>query len=105
MSESGIKMELETKFLEDANKDFLKTLKSLEDIKKDIEDNVNLLYDVWVGKSRNEFERQYNLLFSKISDIKDSLDEIYNMMVTAQTSYDETDDDIRQKMAMGSSQS
>lgn len=105
MSESGIKMELETKYLEDANKDFLKTLKSLEDIKKDIEDNVNLLYDVWVGKSRNEFERQYNLLFSKISDIKDSLDEIYNMMVTAQTSYDETDDDIRQKIAMGSSQS
>lgn len=105
MSESGIKMELETKYLEDANKDFIKTLKSLEDIKKEIEDNVNLLYDVWVGKSRNEFERQYNLLFSKISDIKDSLDEIYNMMVTAQTSYDETDDDIRQKIAMGSSQS
>ncbi|ROR31761.1 WXG100 family type VII secretion target [Mobilisporobacter senegalensis] len=105
MSESSIRMELETKYLEDANKDFLKTLKSLEDIKKDIEDNVNLLYDVWVGKSRNEFERQYNLLFSKISDIKDSLDEIYNMMVAAQTSYDETDDDIRQKIAMGSQQS
>ncbi|BCN32352.1 WXG100 family type VII secretion target [Anaeromicropila herbilytica] len=95
-------MHLETKYLKEANKEFEKALKELTDIKIDIEQHKRLLYTVWVGKSRDEFEYQYNILFNKISDIKDALDDMYDMMVNAQAKYDEVDDDIRQKIVMSS---
>lgn len=91
---------LESSYLTEANKKFLQTLKTLTDIKIAIEATTNVLYTVWVGKARNEFENQYRQLFSKISDIEDALDEMYDMMVNAEATYADVDDEIRQKIAM-----
>lgn len=56
----------------------------------------------WVGSGNNEFQSQYRLLISKIDDFGDTLQEIYDELVKAEASYEDTDDDIRQdyKMAL-----
>ncbi|MCM1543139.1 MAG: WXG100 family type VII secretion target [Blautia sp.] len=54
----------------------------------------------WVGKGHNEFQSQYNLLIKKIDDFGDTLKDIYDALVEAEASYEDTDDDIRQDFAM-----
>ncbi len=54
----------------------------------------------WVGQGRNEFESQYRILISKINDFGDTLQEIYDALVKAEASYEDTDDSIRQNFVM-----
>lgn len=91
---------LDISYFTDANQKFLKTLKSLNEIKTSIELAKASLMEVWVGKSRDAFENQYNMLFSKISDINEALDEMYNSMVDSECAYRETDDALRQEFVM-----
>ncbi len=58
----------------------------------------------WVGKGRNEFESQYQILIKKIDDFGDTLQEIYDALVEAQASYEDTDDTIRQQFVMAMDQ-
>lgn len=51
----------------------------------------------WVGKGRNEFESQYNLLIKKIDDFGDTLQEIYDALVEAEAEYQTSDDGLRQE--------
>lgn len=53
----------------------------------------------WVGKGRNEFESQYNLLIKKIEDFGDTLQDIYEALVKAEAEYEATDDTLRQEFA------
>ena len=50
----------------------------------------------WVGKGRNEFESQYNLLIKKIDDFGDTLQEIYEALVQAEADYETSDNDLKQ---------
>lgn len=54
----------------------------------------------WVGKGRNEFESQYNMLISKVEDFGETLKDIYSALVKAEAEYEESDDKVRQKYAM-----
>lgn len=54
----------------------------------------------WVGKGRNEFESQYNILIKKIDDFGDTLYEIYDALVDAEAQYEEQDDSLRQSFTM-----
>lgn len=54
----------------------------------------------WVGKGRNEFESQYNLLIKKIEDFGDTLEDIYETLVTAEAEYETVDDSLRQEFVM-----
>lgn len=70
-----------------------------------IQDRINQTSEMvkanWVGKGRNEFENQYNLLIAKIGELSDSLDEMYEALVDAETEYREVDNALRQEMVMG----
>ncbi len=70
------------------------------EIKKTVADTRMRLNEDWVGKGRNEFESQYSLLISKVSDIGDTLDEMYNLLVEAEAKYQEADDGYHQSMVM-----
>lgn len=50
----------------------------------------------WVGKGRNEFESQYNLLIRKIDDFGDTLQEIYEALVQAEADYETSDNELKQ---------
>lgn len=57
----------------------------------------NRIKENWVGKGRNEFESQYNLLIKKIDDFGDTLQEIYDALVEAEAEYEKSDDGLRQE--------
>lgn len=54
----------------------------------------------WVGKGRNEFESQYKILIKKIDDFGETLQDIYEALVNAEMSFEDTDDDMRQDFVM-----
>lgn len=49
------------------------------------------LYDDWVGKGRNEFEKKYKVFERQVSDIKNGLWDLQEDIVTAETAYIEAD--------------
>ena len=51
----------------------------------------------WVGKGRNEFESQYNLLKQKLDDIGKTIKDINEALVNSLAEYEETDDGIRKE--------
>lgn len=63
------------------------------------------LAEDWVGQGRNEFETQYTLLISKVSDIGDTLGEMYQALVDAEAAYGETDDGFHQDVIMSMQES
>lgn len=83
-----------------ARKYMYEILTSYKEIKLEVEQTTDKLKEDWIGKGRNEFESQYRLLISKVSDIGDSLQEMYEAILNAEVSYTETDDEIRQKIVM-----
>lgn len=93
---------LRTQDIEDVFQKFRETLTSLNDIRDGIEMQTTALYAVWNGQGRNAFENQRRQLFSKISDINDALDEMYQAMVDAVAAYQTVDEQIAQKMDMAS---
>lgn len=63
----------------------------------DIAEITKTIKDNWVGEGRNEFESQYNLLIKKIDDFGDTLLDIYEALVDAETEYETSDDGLRQE--------
>lgn len=91
----------------DGNIDTAKIYATHRQIKEIVESykNVNLevsqitkrVKENWVGKGRNEFESQYNLLIKKIDDFGDTLQDIYDALVEAEAEYETSDDGLRQE--------
>lgn len=69
-----------------------------------VKDSVNktrqTLCDDWVGEGRNEFEVQYRLLISKVDDIGQNLEEMYQALVDAEATYQEGDASLNQEIVM-----
>lgn len=94
----------------DGNIDTEKIYETHRQIKEIVEcyKNVNLevsqitkkIKENWVGKGRNEFESQYNLLIRKIDDFGDTLTDIYEALVEAEAEYETSDDGLRQQFVM-----
>ncbi|MBM6977007.1 WXG100 family type VII secretion target [Intestinimonas butyriciproducens] len=84
----------------EARKKMYDMVHEFQEIKERINDTAESVKDHWVGRGRNEFETQYSLLISKIGDLGDSLDEMYEALVDAEASYGAADEDLRQSMAM-----
>lgn len=91
----------------DGNIDTEKIYETHRQVKEIVESykNVNLevsqitkkIKENWVGKGRNEFESQYNLLIKKIDDFGDTLQDIYDALVEAEAEYETSDDGLRQE--------
>lgn len=77
-------------------------MESYKDVNLAVNQATNKVLDNWVGKGRNEFESQYNLLIKKIDDFGDLLKDIYEALVDAESAFLEMDDNIRQDFVMSS---
>ena len=73
---------------------------SYKDVNLEVSQITKKIKENWVGKGRNEFESQYNLLIRKIDDFGDTLQEIYDALVQAEAEYETTDDGLRQQFVM-----
>lgn len=73
-----------------------------KEVNKQVSEITQGVRENWVGKGRNEFESQYNMLISKIDDFGDTLKDMYDALVMAESDYLAGDDKLRQqyKMAM-----
>ena len=75
-------------------------VESYKEVNLEVERITQTVREIWVGKGRNEFESQYNILIKKIDDFGDTLQEIYDALVDAEAQYEDTDDSIRQDYVM-----
>lgn len=75
-------------------------VEAYKDVNKEVSDLTIQIQDNWVGKGRNEFESQYNILIKKIEDFGDTLADIYDALVEADAQYGGTDDGMRQQFDM-----
>lgn len=74
-------------------------------VNKEVRELAITLEENWVGVGRNEFESQFNQLSTKMTDIGDILEEIYDALVLAEAKYESSDDSLRQKFTKSISES
>lgn len=75
-------------------------VESFKEVNKEVSTITTTIKENWVGKGRNEFESQYNLLIKKIEDFGDTLQDIYDALVEAEAEYEAADDSLRQEFVM-----
>ena len=59
---------------------------------------INKLYFRWSGKSRNEFEKKYNIFEHQIEDIRRGIWDLREDIISAETDYIQADTDMAKKM-------
>lgn len=91
---------INTKQIYDVHREIKNIVDSYKEINKKVSDITSEVNENWVGKGRNEFESQYNMLIRKIEDFGDTLQDIYDALVEAEAAYEDVDDDIRQEFRM-----
>ena len=79
-----------------AHRQIKEIVDSYRDVNRDVAQITKTIKENWVGKGRNEFESQYNLLIKKIDDFGDTLQDIYEALVEAEAAYETSDDELRQ---------
>ena len=89
---------IDTSLIYDTHTKIKELVTSYKDINLEVSSITNTLLDNWVGVGRNEFESQYKILISKITDFGDGLQEIYDALVDAEASYETVDDKIRKEL-------
>lgn len=72
-------------------------VESYKDVNLEVSQITTKIKENWVGKGRNEFESQYNLLIKKIDDFGDTLQDIYDALVEAEAEYETSDDGLRKE--------
>jgi Uncharacterized protein conserved in bacteria len=91
---------INTSMIYDTHRQIKEIVESYKEVNLKVARITSEVNENWVGKGHNEFQSQYNLLIKKIDDFGDTLQDIYNALVEAEASYEDTDDDIRQDFAM-----
>ena len=79
-----------------AHRQIKEIVESYKDVNLEVSQITKTIKENWVGKGRNEFESQYNLLIKKIDDFGDMLYDIYDALVEAEAGYESADDELRQ---------
>lgn len=83
-----------TQPMDDLALKFRDNIQVFEGYREEMENISNRLMANWVGKGRNKFEAQYNILRGQFQDISDELYDIYDALIDAETAYVETDNEI-----------
>ena len=89
---------LDTSSFADSAKAAKKLAETLEDAIADADKAINSLYDIWVGKGRNEFEKKYKIFEQQVADIKNGLWDLYEDIVAAEEAYIQADTDAAKAM-------
>lgn len=80
-----------------AHQQIRKIVAAYKEVNLEVAEITKCVKENWVGKGRNEFDSQYNLLISKIDDFGDTLQDIYEALVSAEAEYETADDGLRQQ--------
>ena len=86
---------IKTEAIYNAHRKIKTIVSSYRTINLEVDQITRTIKNNWVGKGRNEFESQYNLLIRKIDDFGDTLEDIYDALVEAETEYETADDTLR----------
>lgn len=95
---------IDTAKIYDTHRKIKALVDSYQGVNTEVRNITKMVKENWVGKGRNEFETQYNILIRKIDDFGDTLLDIYNALIEAEASYEDTDDKIRQDFVKAKSQ-
>lgn len=86
--------------INDAALAFSSQIKELEKHKKNVQTATETLLNNWQGEGKDCFEKQYRLLFGQLSDITDSLYNIYDDLVESGKSYVDADEQMKKSMEL-----
>lgn len=88
---------IDTEKIYETHRQIKEIVESYKDVNLEVSQITKKIKENWVGKGRNEFESQYNLLIKKIDDFGDTLQDIYDALVEAEAEYETSDDGLRQE--------
>lgn len=85
---------LEVQGITDAAKTFQTNISEFDKCIVDMNNATNDVLRNWVGKGRNQFETQMNLMKKQLDDISEQLYDIYNALVDSETAYIDEDEAV-----------
>lgn len=91
---------IDTAKIYETHRQIKEIVEAYKEVNLEVSRITNKIKENWVGKGRNEFESQYNLLIKKIDDFGDTLTDIYEALVEAEAEYETSDDGLRQQFVM-----
>lgn len=91
---------IDTAKIYETHRQIKEIVEAYKEVNLEVSQITNKIKENWVGKGRNEFESQYNLLIKKIDDFGDTLTDIYEALVEAEAEYETSDDGLRQQFVM-----
>ncbi|WP_428909704.1 WXG100 family type VII secretion target [Niallia sp. Krafla_26] len=100
MSEKIVGGTIDTAQINATHSQIKEIVESYNNVNLEVSQITQKVKENWVGKGRNEFESQYNLLISKIDDFGATLKELYDALVQAEGEYEKLDDEMRQQLVM-----
>ncbi len=89
---------INTKPIKSAHETIKELVERYEAQKLEVTNATKIAKENWVGKGRNEFESQYDILISKVDDFGECLLEIYEALVMADAEYNQTDKILSQEI-------
>lgn len=85
---------LDTSKMENAMKAFGDGAKEYAEITYLFSKQTTTLFEHWDGHGRNQFEKDYNIICQKLSDIQDILYELRDALIDSESVYIEVDQQI-----------
>lgn len=78
---------------------FRESIVAFDECVRDMDKATNQVFRNWVGKGRNQFETQINLMKTQLDDISEGLYDIYNALVDAEAGYIEEDEAVAKQIS------
>lgn len=89
---------LNTDGLTQAVKNISESAKQFNDVLIRVERAKIRLLSSWVGKSRDEFEGQYAIIFRQLSDLEKGLIEVHEALIKSQVVYYDIDNEVAREL-------
>jgi len=86
--------------INDAAVAFSGKITQLNTQKQNVQTATEALLNNWQGEGKDCFEKQYRLLFGQLSDITESLYNIYDDLVESGKSYVDADEQMKKSMEL-----
>ena len=101
MAGNGYFEYLDSQKLLDAAKKIDTNIVKYQEIIRNVNKVSNDLISSWRGEGRNEFEKDYNVIYRQMEDINDIMLDLYNALVDSDASYVQGDENIAKSLNMG----
>jgi len=79
---------------------FRSTIRAFDDCITQMDNVTNNVLRNWVGRGRNQFETQMAIMKGQLDDISDTLYDVYNALVDAETGYIDQDEAVAKQFSV-----